>query len=175
MTLSQLIVCMTHDACSRQGNMTVTWLSQLIVRVHMTIIWLSNCRLQQVKMVVVQEGEEPNDLCSLIGDRNSYHCLVKGKMKRQELALLHRLLLESKNIETILRGPRNIPSAVFHRGFFPGGVDVDQCMQSVHEKSTNHISNRPRCYVESSTTCQWTCLKFWRCLRTETSDSAIIH
>ena len=28
--------------------------------------------------------------------------ISEGKMKRQELALLHRLLLESKNIETIL-------------------------------------------------------------------------
>jgi len=35
-------------------------------------------RLVQVEMIVVQEGEEPNDFCALVGDMNCYYSLVKG-------------------------------------------------------------------------------------------------
>ena len=35
-------------------------------------------RLVQVEMVVVQEGEEPNDFRALVGDMNCYYSLVKG-------------------------------------------------------------------------------------------------
>ena len=35
-------------------------------------------RLQHVELVTVQEGAEPNDLCTLLGDRNSYHSLING-------------------------------------------------------------------------------------------------
>ena len=39
-----------------------------------------------MEMVVVQEGEEPNDFRALVGDMNCYYSLVKGTAVCVDLA-----------------------------------------------------------------------------------------
>ena len=41
---------------------------------------ICNCRLSDVKLISVHEGEETNDFCALIGDKSHYHSMLEGKV-----------------------------------------------------------------------------------------------
>ena len=63
-------------------------------------------------MVVVEEGEEPNDFCSLIGDKNAYHSLAKGKLNRRELTSFPGSALaslEPRQIGSFYEAPSTFP------------------------------------------------------------------
>lgn len=38
------------------------------------------CRLSDVQLISIHEGEETNDFCALIGDKSHYHSMLEGEV-----------------------------------------------------------------------------------------------